>query len=351
MKVCIIADTHWGIKGDSVVVLDYLKKSVDEFLMPLLKSQGIKKIIHLGDLVDRRKYINIYTAKRLREDFLEPINKDFEMDMIIGNHDTFFKNTNTVNSSNEILQDKYSNIKIISEPTVTDNCIYLPWVCEENKEYTLKVITEAKREIIFGHLEIQGFEMQKGRLSDHGFDKKIFNNYDYIFSGHFHHKSVVGNINYVGAFTEHNWSDFDGNRGVHIFDFNTRELTFFKNPFTLHHKIFYDDRNKTLEELMASIPDIANKVVKVIVQEKTNPYFYDLFIQKLEEQDTFEIQTVEDHKNIILENDEDILEQAEDTLSLFKSYITHLDVDSEQKKNKLENTIFDLYKEANNLRV
>jgi metallophosphoesterase superfamily enzyme len=101
MKIALITDTHWGVRGDITAFHDYFKRSLDEFFFPILRERGITQIIHLGDVVDRRKFVNFMTAHRLRKDFLEPINKEFKMDIIIGNHDTYYKNTNSLNALNE----------------------------------------------------------------------------------------------------------------------------------------------------------------------------------------------------------------------------------------------------------
>ena len=45
------------------------------------------------------KYINFSTLKSNREHFIKPmLEHGISMDLIIGNHDTYFKNTNEVNS-------------------------------------------------------------------------------------------------------------------------------------------------------------------------------------------------------------------------------------------------------------
>ena len=112
MKICILADTHWGVRSDSLFFHDYFKQTLNEFLFPFLRKNNIQKIVHLGDLVDRRKYVNILTANRLKEDFLNVVEKEFQMDLIIGNHDTFYKNTNSLNSAEELIAGKYQNISV-----------------------------------------------------------------------------------------------------------------------------------------------------------------------------------------------------------------------------------------------
>ena len=40
--------------------------------------------------------------------------------MLVGNHDTFYKNTNDVNSLQELVDAKFSNIKVYSEAQEVD---------------------------------------------------------------------------------------------------------------------------------------------------------------------------------------------------------------------------------------
>ena len=94
-KLVLITDTHWGVRGDNVAFLDNNKKFLDEVFFPYVDGNNISTVIHLGDLVDRRKYININTARRLRVDFLDKLKlRNLEIHLIAGNHDTYFKNTN-----------------------------------------------------------------------------------------------------------------------------------------------------------------------------------------------------------------------------------------------------------------
>jgi len=98
-KIALITDTHYGIRNDNQVFLDKNKKFFDNFFFKEIDAQGIKHVIHLGDLVDRRKFINFNTARHLRKDFIEPlIKRNIDYHQILGNHDVYYKNTNDVNA-------------------------------------------------------------------------------------------------------------------------------------------------------------------------------------------------------------------------------------------------------------
>lgn len=349
MKIALITDTHWGIRGDVIAFHDYFKQSLDEFFFPELRKHGIKKIIHLGDLVDRRKFVNYMTAHRLRKDFLDPIEREFEMDIIIGNHDTYYKNTNELNALRELIAGKYNRINIFTNSTTVYDTeipiLYVPWICDDNKEDTINAIKNTEAQICFGHLELSGFEMYKGHISDHGHNHTIFDKFDTVCSGHFHHKSTYGNINYLGAFAEFTWTDYDDPRGFHIFDTDTRTLTFVQNPFTMFMKIHYDDLNKTIDEVVHQDLNTKNKIIKVIVRNKTNPYWFDMFIDKIENSNPLEMQIIEDSMQLFDMDAEEAINEAEDTITMFKSYISQLGIDS-SKRDKLEKAIVDLYQEA-----
>jgi UDP-2,3-diacylglucosamine pyrophosphatase LpxH len=349
MKICLIADTHWGIRGDVITFHDYFKKSVHEFLFPYLRENNIKHIIHLGDVVDRRRQINYMTAHRLRTDFLQPVNNEFQMDIIVGNHDTYFKNTNELNALHELIDGKYENIKIFTGPTTINDkdipLLYVPWMCEDNIEQTISEIKSTNAQICLGHLDLAGFEMHKGSLSYHGFDHKIFDKFDLVCTGHFHHKSTIDNINYLGAFAEYYWSDAEDPRGFHVFDTETRQLEFVQNPFTMFQKLYYDDANNSMDNVLSIPDDLHERHLKIIVKNKTNPYWFDLYIDKIEEQSPSDIKVIEDSLSIDFGDDNGFIDEAQDTVTIFKSYIEQLNLNN-SKRDKLQKTIIGLYQEA-----
>lgn len=355
MKVALITDTHFGARNDNSAFLKYFKRFYDDVFFPYLKENNINRIIHLGDVVDRRKYINYQTQHIMHETFFKPIiDNQYETDIIIGNHDTYYKNTNKINSMEQLYgSSEFTNIRWYDNtPEVIniDGCdiMLLPWLCSDDAHSFLQQVDETTAQVLFGHLELKGFEMYRGAINDHGYDPSIFNKFDIVCSGHFHHKSSVGNIHYLGTPYEITWSDYNDPRGFHIFDTDTRELEFIQNPYTMFNKIFYDDSNQTMEYVVNQDYDkLTNSYVKVVIKEKNNPYWFDMFIERLEKANPLHVQVVEDHLNLDLESEDDIISEAEDTLTILHNYVNALDVNV-NKKN-LEDVIKDLYSDALNL--
>ena len=58
MQIAILNDTHAGVKNGSDIFLDYSAKFYDEIFFPYLLENGIKRILHLGDYFEHRKYVN-----------------------------------------------------------------------------------------------------------------------------------------------------------------------------------------------------------------------------------------------------------------------------------------------------
>lgn len=353
MKIAILGDTHFGIRNDSQAFHDYYEKFYANVFFPYLKEKGIKRIIQLGDLFDRRKYVNFYTLKRSREYFFDQIvENDLFMDVFVGNHDTYFKNTNEVNSPELLLQDYAGFVRVHSSPTniYPDDDLtpiaLLPWVCAQNYDECMEFIQNTKAQVLLGHLELSGFEMYRGAINDHGMDAKLFDRFDTVMSGHFHHKSSRGNIHYLGTPYEMTWSDFDDPRGFHIFDTETRELEFIQNPYNMFQKWFYDDTKwDTFEYINGFDFSLAKDTyVKVIVKNKTNPFWFDTYIDRLEKAGALDIQVVEDNLNLQLEDDTDIINEAEDTMTILTKVVDQWDTPVDKKR--LDSFLRNLYNEA-----
>jgi len=348
MKIALLTDSHAGVRNDSLAFHDYMKKFYDNVFFKYIDDNNIKTIIHCGDIIDRRKYININTAYRLRKDLIEPaLNRNIDWHQCLGNHDTYHKNTNEVSSFVELFNKFPLNIYDKATEVMFDGLkiLLVPWICDDNKEHSFNLIKETNAQICFGHLELQGFEMFKGSIVSHGENPELFSRFDLVGSGHFHHRSTRGNIHYLGSPAEYTWSDYNDPRGFHIFDTETRKLTFIENPLKMFHKFWYNDGDPKFVDTKIDYEQFSGKIIKIIIQEKNNPFWFDKFIEYVEKTNPVDIQIVEDHLNLNLEEDQDIIDEAESTIDIFKKYITGAEIKGVDKV-KLENKISDLYFEA-----
>lgn len=350
MKVAIITDQHFGARNDSITFLDFYQKFYDNIFFPKIEEEGINTVLILGDTFDRRKYVNFYALDRAKKMFFDKLQeKNIRIHMLAGNHDTYYKNTNEVNSPDLLLKE-YDNIHVIDDPQTIQvdgiSICMMPWICAENYAASMKEIQETKAQLCMGHFEISGFAMYRGMESHDGLDRNIFDKFDMVFSGHYHTRSSDGHIYYLGNPYELTWQDYNDQRGFHLFDTNTRELEFVPNTYTIFEKVYYDDEEKDMDEY--DISQCSEKFVKIVVVKKTDFYKFDKFMSKLYNCGAFEIKIVEDFSEFEQgEVSSDI--NLEDTLDVLSNYIDSVETD--MSKDKLKTLMRSLYTEAINMDV
>lgn len=349
-KIAIVNDTHFGVRGDSAVFLDHQEKFFKEIFFPYIDEHNIDTVIDLGDTFDRRKYVNYLTLTRAKEFFFDPMyRRGMTYHGIVGNHSAYFTNTNEVNCLTLLLKE-YSDYHVYPKDpfhlTIGSSKILLvPWITKDNQQICLDTINNSDAHVLMGHFEIQGFEMQRGMVCEHGLNKDIFSKYEAVYSGHFHHPSKIGNITYLGAQYEMTWIDHGGKRGFHVFDTETREMTFVENPHHMFYKLTYDDVDMTIEDIAAlDVSPLKGTYVKVIVHNRTNPYLFDMFMSRLTDGGAADVKSVEDSLNLESAGVSDILDETKNTQDILHEYIDS--IDTEIDKDRIKAVVNDLYKEA-----
>jgi DNA repair exonuclease SbcCD nuclease subunit len=348
MKIALVTDTHFGARSDSLPFDNFFRKFYNEVFFPTLARERITTVIHLGDCFDRRKYINFNILKNCREYFFNELEeRGMVVHMLAGNHDTYFKNTNEVNSL-DLLLNEYNNIVTYDSPDTLqlDNfsILMMPWICADNYAECMDAIKNSTAPVLMGHLELAGFVMHKGMASEGGMDPKIFDKFDLVCSGHFHHRSRNKNIQYLGNPYEMTWNDYDDPRGFHILDTKTQELTFIENPYRMFVRYVYDDAKVDPDSIDASM--FAEKMVKLVVANKNDFYKFDQLIDRLYKQNLLELKIIEDFSEFEAEalGDENL--DIEDTMSLLNSFVDTTETDAD--KPRIKTLLKELYVEAQN---
>jgi DNA repair exonuclease SbcCD nuclease subunit len=297
----------------------------------------------LGDAFDNRKGIDYWALEWAKTNVYDRFEKlGIKVYNIVGNHDAYYKNSNEVNAINALLQ-QYDNVIPISNPKefCIDglNTLMLPWICSDNEEESYNLIKKTNAKVVFGHLELSGFAAYPGHLQTEGMEPEKFDKFDRVFTGHYHTKSDNGKIFYLGNTYQMFWNDVDDTRGFHIFDTDTYELEYFKNPYNIFERIYYEDTD--YKKFDTSY--LEEKIVKVVVRQKTNQLKFDKFVDKILKTNPLDLKVVE----IVDINDGNVdCEEisAEDTLSILDKYVEESEFDLD--KTIIKKLLRDVYKEA-----
>ena len=324
MKIALITDQHLDGRKGSLAFWNYFQKFYDDVFFPTLEKEGIDTIIDLGDTFDNRKSMDYNTFNRVDSNYFQRL-KDYEVHMILGNHCTYYKNTNKINSP-ELLLEKYSNINIYAEPKEitlgSKKFLMMPWINSENREECLKYITESDADNMCGHLECDGFEVTPGMKFEGGFSISQFKNFKRVWSGHFHHKSKHGNVQYLGNPYQMFWNDYKDSRGFHIYDTESDRLKFVRNPYEIFDKIFYDDTSVDYNK--QDVSDYKDKYIKIVVNEKRDYQMFETLVDRLYNVGVHDVKIVE--TLVDADNVEDVDLETKDTMTLLNEYIDEVEI-------------------------
>lgn len=353
-KIAVLNDTHAGIRNSSNIFIDYQRQFYEKVFFPYLLENDITHIIHLGDYYENRKHINFKALHANRVMFLQKL-RDYNitMDIIPGNHDVFYKNTNQLCSLKELLGHYMNEVNIIMEPTVMDydglKMAMIPWITKENEQDTIEFLRECDATVVGAHLELAGFEISPGYICPHGqVDPNIFDRFDLVLSGHFHSKSRKGNIMYLGAQMEFFWSDAHEPKFFHIFDTDTLDVDPIHNPISIHEKVLYDDKDED-DYLTRDLSFLNNKFVKVVVINKSDLFQFDQFIDRIQNMSIHDLKIAETFTEFTGEYVDDDDVNMQDTETIIATYIDGVETDL--NKDKLKTQIHSLMVEAQTMEI
>lgn len=352
MKSAIITDTHAGVRNDLETIQQHQNYFWENEFFPRCKKEGIKQIIHLGDFFDKRQYLTLKTMENTRNVFLKLLEEyDMKMLMITGNHDVLYRNTNEINS----LENLFGNnprITIYTEPTeiLNGKVLMVPWINRENYSESLAAINKTKAPYCFGHFEISGAEMHKGTVAHDGMSPSVFAKFNRVFSGHFHTQSERGNIKYLGAPFQYTWNDFNDKRGWWIFDEETDHLEYVDNPEALFFKVEYDSSDNARNWIPYKPESCEGKFVKVVVTLKESHYDFDIWLKKIQEYSPQELMVFD--SAISIDDNEFLVEElegeAESNIEIIERKIDSLSDDNYGKltKERIKKQMNKLYTEV-----
>lgn len=344
-KVAVITDIHFDCRGGSQYFLERYELFFKNIFFPHLIENKIKVVLNLGDTWENRKYVNTYSMQKAREMFFDKLQElDIEVISILGNHDVAYRNTNMTNSM-DIIKLAYSNVKVVYEYEELE--VYgtkfglMSWINNENLQRNLERLKKSDVDIMCCHAEIIGCEMTKGNFAEHGLERNVFSRFKEVWSGHFHIKGKYENVNYLGNPFQTNWDDFGSERGFHVYDTTTKELSFIRNTYDTYALIEY---NNELSNDTFDFEQYKDQIVKVITPKLSTLVQSDYltFVEKLKE-------VVKDY-SMIEDNDSSDMELPNEVKLMSKSEMINEYVESLSIKDESEvkSIMHSLYAEALN---
>lgn len=358
--IAFITDLHIGNKNFSKEVWKEQLSFFENQFFPTLIERDIKQVILCGDLFHNRNIIDWLILTEVKNKFFQWFDDNgVQLHIIVGNHCCYFRSTLEVNSA-AISTREFSNIKVYEEEKVISIGKYsigmVPWIIND-KNYKFP----KNCDIICGHLELQDFPMVKGVTSKEGFSSSHFQNYKYVFSGHYHINFQRDNVIMVGTPYQLTWNDFSEDKGFYILGENF-ELEYITNKVNPKHvKLFYDDGIITQQGLkqdenitMVESLEIAKEnycrlfVKKVTDHKKLDSYHASLLNVSI---NAYKIDII-NIMDIIEDYDEDSFDEkfaeGESTVQLISSCIDGMTFEATVDKSLLINLTKEMYKAATN---
>lgn len=338
MKIAIIADLHIGIKKSDIIWQQSQLKFFKEQLVPELKSKNINDLFILGDVFDTRNTLNVQSVNAVIDLFKNTL-KDFNIKIIVGNHDMYMTTTTDINSLK--ILDLLPNVTVYEQPiplTIDGKSVLmLPWITDYSKFN--EIVTDTY-DYCFCHADIIGFNLG-GRLSDSGLmAKNLLDHFKYVWSGHYHNgctrtyedgKYII----YAGSPYELTRIDRGDAKGYHILDIETGEHEFVENKESIKFtKFTYPDVDMSAVagnvvdlDVPFELSDQTKKIYALVEKiEKLMPA-YPVNINILPCEGDYE--------------DADLGQESLNIITLFKNYIDQLETSVD--KDELYQSFIELY--------
>lgn len=339
MKIALLADLHLGIKKSNQIFADSQMRFFENQLVEELKEKEIKTIVVCGDVFDTRQSINVQTENMAIKLFKDVL-KDFDVRIIVGNHDIYNTNTLEVNSLKTL--DLLPNVTVYEKMEEVEldgkKVLMLPWITNyddfdgmilDNYDYT------------FAHLDIVSFNMGNSMMCTSGITlDQLFKHFNHVYTGHFHCRTnstyLDGQtVTYIGSPYQLTRIDKGKERGYAILDLDNNDFQWFDNRESMKFIEFvYPEVDESLVE--------GNVVDLKIPYEKQNETkkIYDL-VQKLEKLspaypvNVFNMEKTEEDKEVSIDTN------ALNLRTLFKTYVDQ--IETKLDKNEIYGRLNELY--------
>lgn len=360
----LISDTHFGAKSFNKNVFETMIGFFENQFFPWCLKNNVKHVIHNGDLVHNRNMIDLWINQQIKTRFFNWFEDNgVHLHILVGNHDLYYKTSMEFNYLAENTKE-FKTIHVYNEQEKIQigkyTFLMVPWVVN-SKDFKFKHAAD----ICCGHFETIGFRMNGQMYANDGFEPTTFDQFKYVFSGHFHIKSHKKNIYYLGTQYPITWNDFGETKGFYSLceDFKVKYIE--NNVTPKFIKIYYNEydnkqilqvagikkRSKidiTVEEAI----ELASKhYCKLITNNIEHQLSFDIFYQSLTSVscNDYKIETFNSNEIIesfdMTEIEEQIQEET-DIQSTVSAYLNGMTFEKDIDKSYLMTMFEELYKES-----
>lgn len=344
-NIYLIGDTHFGVKNNSIewsqIQKDFFLKFFFEKIEPFFNPDK-DIIIFEGDIFHYREAVNVRVQNEVFDIFTF-LAKKFKRGVfaITGNHDTYYKDNNTIHSL-RALSNLADNIHIFESPEILSingmhDFLMVPWIEEPKKLKSILADHLSFCQYVICHTDMIGFKFNKWVTVEKGLDPKTLEEYKRVYSGHIHIRQQKGNILYTGSPYQMDRGDSDNVKGFYVLGVNTQTLeeTFITNtysPIFVKYKI-NDILEMSIHEILKAFN---NNFVDILIDISfANKFNITRFLEEISQSKHRKLEfftySTQESKTIDISEDFDPDDNF-NLVDIFKSYVKTKDYSRDFKK-------------------
>jgi len=293
MKNLIITDLHFGANHNNINYCHYQQNIFKNQIMPLINEGNISRLKIIGDIFDNKKTLDVYILNAIK-DIFKQIN--IPIDIVLGNHDLYYSNSNTLTSVDSLKE--FKNINIIKNvESITEHgkkIMHVPYLnTDESITNFISQVKSYNPDILYGHFDVNEFYLANNILIKKGFDISLLSNIPLVVLGHIHIKQSKKNIHYIGPPWDINWGDVFSPKGIYTIDNGTTELKYIEQ----RNKYFqyYNVNNTNYKGVITDITSNPNREFKFKLSESIDE-FIDFIETKFEKPENIKSMIVADEQ-------------------------------------------------------
>lgn len=368
MSIALISDTHFGINSFNRIKLDHALKYFEEIFFPYLIKNKITEVIHAGDMVHNRNFMDLLVMDKIKERFFQWFDDNcVTLYALVGNHDSFFKSKIETNFQKTNLKE-FKYVITIDSPTIINfgslNIGFVPWIASTTQDIPFK---PEEIDILAGHFEINGVLMHGNSYSSSGTDVTRFADFKQVLSGHFHATSEKKNIKYIGTQYQMDWRDYNNKKGFWVLK-DDLTFRFVENTFSpKFYKLYYLEKNDgqivlkigglnqrhltnvTYDEV---IEIVKTNYVKFIIKKYDNHELLSRYYEQISQSAFYKIDLINESsiiEDFDIDKFEEDFDEELDLKEIIANFVKNSQFSRDIKKPSMIKMLCDLYDEAINM--